>query len=157
MFPTISKTSLIICHIQTVVNFPFGQLKPSSDEKNLDTTKLKAFADHKLNIIKMVISLFDRVEIIWEKRKMLVTSIFSFSTLFSKAFFFRVVKSLDCVVKSLRIYISFLHTCSASILFYLFKSYQFGDKHSNICFHSNPFLSKHVTPCFFTVVHLCVN
>ena len=31
-------------------------------EKNLEVTKLKAFADDKLDIIKMVISLFGRVE-----------------------------------------------------------------------------------------------
>ena len=34
-----------------------------------------------------------------EKKKMLVTSIFSFSIMFSNGIFFRVVKSRDCVVK----------------------------------------------------------
>ena len=38
---------------------------------------------------------------LWEKEKMLITSISSFSTMFSKYFFPRVVKNQDCVVKSL--------------------------------------------------------
>ena len=35
---------------------------PLPNDKILDMTKLKAFADNKLNIAKMSISLFDRVE-----------------------------------------------------------------------------------------------
>ena len=49
------------------------------NDKILDRTKLKAFADMKLNAAKMMISIFYRVETLWEKEKMLVTSIFSFS------------------------------------------------------------------------------
>ena len=37
--------------------------------------------------------------------KMLVTSIFSFPTMFSKVFFFRVVKSQNCLVKSKSVYL----------------------------------------------------
>ena len=35
---------------------------PSPNDKILDVTKLKAFADDKLNIVKMLISLYNRVE-----------------------------------------------------------------------------------------------
>ena len=55
--------------------------------KMLDVTKLKAFADDKCNVVKMTISLLIRVEMVWEKKKMLVTS--PFPTVFSKAFFFK--------------------------------------------------------------------
>ena len=47
--------------------------------KILDKTKSKVFTDDKLNVVKMIIFLFDRVENIVNKMKMLVTSIFSFS------------------------------------------------------------------------------
>ena len=42
-------------------------------------TKLKAFADDKFNVVEMLISLFDGVENIVGKGKMLVASIFSCS------------------------------------------------------------------------------
>ena len=45
----------------------------------LDQTKLKAFADDKLNLAKMIISVFDRVEIIVGKGEIACTSKFSFS------------------------------------------------------------------------------
>ena len=51
----------------------------------------------------MTISLHDRVENTVEKGEdagYQVTSIFSFPTVFSKSFFFRVIKSWDCVGKS---------------------------------------------------------
>ena len=57
-------------------------------------TILKMFADDKLSVAKMMISLSDRVE------NTVVTSIFFFSTVFSKDFLIRVVKSGDCLVKS---------------------------------------------------------
>ena len=65
-------------------------------DKILEVTKLKAFAGDKLNVTKMTISLFDRVENSVEREK----AFSPFLTMFSKAFFFRVVKSRDCVVKS---------------------------------------------------------
>ena len=46
---------------------------PLPNDKILDVTKLRAFAVNKLNVAKMKISLFDRVE------NTVVTSIFSFS------------------------------------------------------------------------------
>ena len=42
------------------------------NDKILAVTKLKALADDKLDVAKMTISLFDRVENTWEKEKMLV-------------------------------------------------------------------------------------
>ena len=52
---------------------------PLPNNKAFNLTKLKAFADDKLNAAKMTIFLFDTVENTVEKEKMLVTSIFSFS------------------------------------------------------------------------------
>ena len=49
------------------------------NDKILDITKLKTFADDKINVAQMMISLFDRVENIVGKGEMLDTSIFSFS------------------------------------------------------------------------------
>ena len=48
------------------------------NDKILDWAELKAFADDKLNVAKIMPSLFDRVEnlILWEKEKMFVTGIF---------------------------------------------------------------------------------
>ena len=37
------------------------------NNKNLDMTKLKAFEDHKIDVVQMMISVFDRVENIVEK------------------------------------------------------------------------------------------
>ena len=54
-------------------------LNPLPDDKILDQTKLKAFADDKLNVTKMIISVFDNVENIVEKGEIACTSNFSFS------------------------------------------------------------------------------
>ena len=76
-------------------------INPLTNNKFLDLTKLKAFADDKLNISKMTISLCDRVENTVGKEENAGYQHFSsFPTVFSKAFFFGVVKSWDCVVKS---------------------------------------------------------
>ena len=65
-------------------------------------TKFKAFADDKLNIAKMIISLCDRVEnTVGKEEKCWLPAFSSFATVLSKAFFFRVVKSCDYVVKEL--------------------------------------------------------
>ena len=63
-------------------------------------TKLKALADDNLNVAKMTISLCDRNENTGEKKECWLSAFSSFPTVFSKAFFFMVVKSRDCVVKS---------------------------------------------------------
>ena len=49
------------------------------NNKILDWFKLKAFADNKLHVAKIMISVFDSVENIVGKEKMPATSIFSFS------------------------------------------------------------------------------
>ena len=50
------------------------------NDKILDVTKLKAFADDKINVAQMMISVYDSVEnIVGKGEKMLVTSILSFS------------------------------------------------------------------------------
>ena len=72
----------------------------STNYKILDWSKFKAFADDKINVAEMMIFLSDRVENIVGKRRKCWLPVFSqFPTMFSKAFFFRVVKSRDCVVK----------------------------------------------------------
>ena len=55
----------------------------------LDVTKLKAFADDKSNVAKMAIPLFDKVDNSALK-----------GVSHSGFFFFRVLTSQDCVVKS---------------------------------------------------------
>ena len=51
---------------------------PFRHNRILDQAKLKAFADNKLNVTKMIISVFDRVENIVEKEEIACTSNFSF-------------------------------------------------------------------------------
>ena len=46
-------------------------INPFPHYKILDQTKLKAFADGKLNVAKIIISVFDRVETLWEEEKLL--------------------------------------------------------------------------------------
>ena len=65
------QNSLLLADFLCITSIP--------NDNILDCTKLKAFADVKLNDAKMMISLFYRVENIVGKEKMLVTSIFSFS------------------------------------------------------------------------------
>ena len=68
--------------------------------KILDCPKLKALSDNKINVAEMMISFPDRVENIVGKGGNAGYQHFSpFPTMFSKALFFRVVKSWDCVVK----------------------------------------------------------
>ena len=69
------------------------------NNKNLDQTKLKSFADVKLIFANVLISLIDRMEnIVGKGENAGLTSIFSFSHNVFIAFFYRVVKSPDCVV-----------------------------------------------------------
>ena len=74
---------------------------PLPNNKFLDLTKLKSFADNKLKVAKITIFLFDRAENTGGKGENAGYQHFLlFPPVFSKAFFFRVVKSRDCVVKS---------------------------------------------------------
>ena len=50
--------------------------KPIKNDKTLEWSKLKAFADNKLNVTKMIISLFDTVENIVGKGEIAYTSNF---------------------------------------------------------------------------------
>ena len=76
---------------------------PFPHNKILDQTKLKAFADDKVNVAKMIISVFDRVENIVGKgeiactRNCLCKQFPLFSTMLSKGFFPRLVKSCHSV------------------------------------------------------------
>ena len=54
-------------------------VNPFPHEKILDQTKLKAFANDKLNVTKMIISVFDREENIVGKGEIACTSNFSFT------------------------------------------------------------------------------
>ena len=49
------------------------------NDSTLYQTTLKAFADDKINVIQKLKIVLGRVETLWEKEKMLATSIFSFS------------------------------------------------------------------------------
>ena len=63
-------------------------------------TKLKAFADDKINVAQMMISVFDRIENIMGKGENAGYQHFLiFPQCFQKASFLGVVKSRDCVVK----------------------------------------------------------
>ena len=64
------------------------------NDKTIDCSKFKAFADDNLNMT-------ENLKTLWEKEKMLVTIIFSFShNVFKKGCFFKVEKSQDCEVES---------------------------------------------------------
>ena len=65
--------------------------------KILDQPKLKAFADNKLNVTKMIIPVFYRLENVVEKGEIACTSNFSFSHNVFKRLFPRCVKRCHCV------------------------------------------------------------
>ena len=85
-----------ICKIFTCISIPFNSLP------NLDWSKLKAFADNNSDDAKLMISVFDKVRNIvgkGENAGYLQPAFSPFSTLFSKGFILRVIKTWDCVVK----------------------------------------------------------
>ena len=59
------------------------------NNKILDRSKSKVFADNKINVTKRLKFILGRAENIVEKEKMLVTSIFSFSYNVSKRLLFQ--------------------------------------------------------------------
>ena len=62
------------------------------NDKTLDMTKSKAFADNKLNITKITISSFDSIEnTVGKGRNAGYQHFLPFPTVFSKAFILRVV------------------------------------------------------------------
>ena len=71
------------------------------NNKFLDWSKLKAFADDKINVTEKLIFVLGRVENIVRKGENAGYQHFLlFPQCFQKASFFKVVKSPDCVVKS---------------------------------------------------------
>ena len=76
-------------------------LNPLPNIKIFYIVKLKAFADDKINVAQMMISVIDRVENIVGKGENAGCQHFLlFPQCFQKASFLGVVKSRDCVVKS---------------------------------------------------------
>ena len=57
-------------------HYPLNSL---SNDKILEWSKLKAFAEDKINVNEKLKFGLRRIKTLWEKEKMLVTSIFSFS------------------------------------------------------------------------------
>ena len=55
------------------------ELNSLPNDEILDQSKFNAFADDKIDVTKESKFVLGRVETLWEKEKMLVTSIFSFS------------------------------------------------------------------------------
>ena len=73
---------------------------PFTKRQNFDRTKFKAFADDKLNVAKMMIPLFNRVEnTVGKGENAGYQHFLLFPQSFCIAFFFRVVKGHDHVVK----------------------------------------------------------
>ena len=71
------------------------------NDKLLEKSKLKAFADDKLKMIKIARFVLDKIENIMGKEENADYQHFLFfPTMFSKDFFFSVVKNQDCVVNS---------------------------------------------------------
>ena len=71
------------------------------NNKILDWSKFKAFADDKIKVLKMMIFVFDRVENISEKGENAgYQHLLLFPQCFQRGSLPRVVKSGDCVVKS---------------------------------------------------------
>ena len=69
--------------------------------KILDVTKLEAFADDKVNVAKLAILVYERVENSEKGENARYQQYFSpFPRMFSKAFFIRFVKSRDCLVNT---------------------------------------------------------
>ena len=73
---------------------PHTYINPLPSNKFLHMTKSKAFADDKLNVAKVTFSICDG------KEENAGYQYFLPFPVFSQAFFLRVVKSRDCVVKS---------------------------------------------------------
>ena len=73
------------------------EYNPFTLDKILDQTTLKAFVDDKLNVTKMMKSVFDSAENIVGKGEIACASNFSFSHYVFKGFFPKLVKRCHCV------------------------------------------------------------
>ena len=69
------------------------------NDKFLNLSKLKAFADDKYNLKTDILFGIGRKHC-GKRRKCWLPALSPFPTMYSKGFFFRVVESWDCVVKS---------------------------------------------------------
>ena len=72
----------------------------NADEKILDWSKLKAFADDKIKVTEKLKFVLGRVENCGKRRKCWLPAFSPFPTVFSKGFFLWGIKSRDCVVMS---------------------------------------------------------
>ena len=101
-------------HHQTCINsFPH--------DKILDQTKLKAFADDKLNVTKMIISVFDRAENIAGKGEIACTSNFFFSHNVFKRLLFQRRQNVSLCGNALRAFSTYIK--KELLVFYLKKSF----------------------------------
>ena len=86
MFSTLSRkdfTITVIVELSSAI---------PNDKILKDWSKLKAFADDKLKVAKIMIYVFDSVEKIVNRRKCWLPAFSPFPTMFSKGFFLTVVK-----------------------------------------------------------------
>ena len=75
-------------------------IKPFPNNKILDRSKLKALADDKIKVLKMIIFVLDRVEnIVGKGENAGYKHFLLFPQCFQKVYFLGVVKSRDCVAK----------------------------------------------------------
>ena len=80
--------------------FPSLLFNSLTNDKFLDRSKLKAFADDKLNLAEKIEICFGKGRKHCGKRRKCWLPAFSpFPTVFSEGFYFRDVKSRDCMVK----------------------------------------------------------
>ena len=71
------------------------------NDKNVDFSKVKAFANNKSNVTqKLKFALGKGRKYCGKRRKCWIPAFSPFPTIFSKGFFLRVVKSWDCVIKN---------------------------------------------------------
>ena len=86
-------------HLGIYISRPLNtmcKVKSIPNDKSLDMTKFKTFADHKLIVANMTISFFERVKNLCEKEKMLVTSIFFSHRVFQSPLPYGCLKSGLC-------------------------------------------------------------
>ena len=76
-------------------------IRVNPNDKNLDWSKLNAFADDKINANEKLKFGLERIEnIVGKRRKCWVPAFSPFPTMFSIGFLLKVLKSMDCLVKN---------------------------------------------------------
>ena len=79
-------------------------INPLLKDKISDSNNLKPFADNKIiiNLAQNIISVSERIEnIVGKRRKCWVPAFSTFPTMFSKAFFLKIIKTWDILTKRL--------------------------------------------------------